>query len=392
MKQRERKARLATLAIAALVITTLTTTSSNAAVVTISLGKASSYALIAGGGIINNGQSKINGELGISPLISFIDNGLLAVKGDYHFGDPGVIAAQADVTAAYNIAVSETPTVTVPVELGGQTLLPGIYTNVSGFTINGTLNLDAQNNPNALFIIKSPVALTTGASSKINLLNGAQACNIFWQVATTSSLGAASDFKGNLLGKGAFTSAAGTSVQGRVLIGTGSITLNSTEITRPECKVVKMPTATNFGTGAGSYKSQYGNSTFNFVLKGTDAGNGTYSNVSGRAGWNVTKNWNFTGLPTAYTYSAGVGTITGTGTLLYYSNPKKAKSGRWLNATTGPVNFTIKYTRLMNSNGSFGKVDTFAIGFTGTQAPGSPTLPVLGALVKVKGSHDDSDD
>lgn len=389
MNQKKMRRGLAVIVISALAVSGLAA-SAKAAVVPISLGKASGYGVIAGGGLVNNGQSKIIGDLGISPVISYVDNGALVIKGDYHFGDPGIIAAQADLTNAYNLASSETPTVTVPVELSGQTLFSGIYTNTSGFTLNGTLNFDAQNNPNALFIMKSPVALTTGAASKINLLNGAQACNIFWQVATTSSLGTNSDFKGNLLGKGAFVSGSGTIVQGRVLIGSGSVTLNTTQITRPDCKVVKTPITNNFGVGAGSYTSQYGKSTFAFVLKGTDTGNGTYSNVDGRVGWNVNKNWNFTGTPNTYTYSAGVGTIAGTGTLRYYSKPKNAKTGRWINATTGAANFTIKYTRLINSNGSFGKVDTFAIGFTGTQAPGAPQLPVLGALVKVKGG--DSDD
>src|ERR1019366_7440105 len=267
-------------------------------------------------------------------------------------------------------------------------------TNVAGISLNGTVNLDAQNNPNAIFVLQTPLALTTGVASHINLVNGAQACNVFWQVGTTSSLGAGSDFKGNLLGKGNFTSAAGSVVQGRVLITQGSVSLNATQISRPDCKEVTPSFTNNLGAGGGAYLSQYGNASFNFSVKGTDLANATLTNVGGHVSWNVAKSWKFTGVPATYLYSNGAGTITGTGTLTYFSTQvkgkdsstqKKGKSGRWLSATTGVSNFTIKYTRAINADGTIGHVDTFAIGFTGTASAGAPQLPVLGALVQIKG-------
>ena len=384
--------RFAVVTAGALAIASLSAATSNAAVTPISLGKASNFALVVGGGLTNAGQSSIKGDLALTPVISYSDSGLLKVNGDYHFGDSDAVTAQSDATTAYNAATSETPTVVVPVELAGQTLLPGIYSNPAGFNINGVVNLDAQNNPNALFVVQTPLALTTGAASKINLLNGAQACNVFWQVGTTSSLGAGSDFKGNLLSKGAFVSAAGTVISGRVLISQGSAALNSTQIMVPECKKVATPPTNNLGTGGGSYVSQYGNTSFSFSVKGTDLGNGTFTTIGGKVIWSTNKGWKFSGTPVTYTYVAGVGTIAGTGYLSYYSSPKKGKEGRWLNAATGVVNFTLKYTKVLNSNGTFGKVNTFAIGFSGTPIAGVPTLPTLGSLVKVKGDGDGSDD
>ncbi|MFM6840931.1 MAG: ice-binding family protein, partial [Candidatus Planktophila sp.] len=231
-----------------------------------------------------------------------------------------------------------------------------------------------------------------GAASKVNLLNGAQACNIFWQVGTTSTLGAASDFKGNLLSKGAFVSSAGSTVTGRVLVTQGSASLNATQIIKPSCKVVKPAPTNNFGTGGGSYTSQYGKASYNFLIRGTESGTGIFTNITGKASWSISRAWNFSGTPTAYTYVNGVGNITGTGTLQYYANPKKDHDKRWLNAATGPVAFTIKYTRVTNGDGSLGRVSTFAIGFTGTPVAGVPSLPALGALVMVKGGDDKSDD
>lgn len=391
MNRTKRVTRFASITSAAIALAGLTSISASAAIVPVSLGKASNFSLIVGGGLVNSGQSSLAGDLALTPVISYSDSGLLTVKGDYHFGDSSAVSALADANTAYNVAVSETPAVTVLPELAGQTLLPGIYSNPTGVSINGVLNLDAQNNPNALFIVQTPLALSTGAASKVNLLNGAQACNVYWQIGTTSTLGASSDFKGNLLSKGAFVSSAGSVILGRV-VTQGSATLNSTQISKPECKVVKPAPTHNFGTGGGSYTSQYGKAAYNFTIRGTESGTGIFTNISGKVGWSVSKAWNFTGTPTAYSYLNGVGTITGTGSLQYYGNPKKEHDKRWVNAATGPVSFTIKYTRVTNGDGSFGRVSTFAIGFTGTPVTGVPSLPALGALVTVKGGDSKSDD
>lgn len=377
---------------AGIAISGVTAITSSAAVVPISLGKASDFSLVVGGGLVNTGQSTLSGDLALTPVISYSDSGLLTVKGEYHFGDSDALAAQSAANTAYNLATTETPAVTVASELAGQTLTPGIYTNAAGISVGGVLNLDAQNNPNAIFIIQSPLALVTGAASKINLANGAQACNVFWQVGTTSTLGASSDFKGILLGKGAFVSGAGSVITGRVLITQGSATINATQIVKSECKYVKPAPTNNFGTGGGSYTAPQGKAQYNFVIRGVESGTGTFTNISGKVGWSVSKAWNFAGTPTAYTYINGVGTITGTGTLQYYSNPKSDHDKRWVAASTGPVAFTIKYTRVTNGDGSFGRVSTFAIGFAGTPVTGVPSLPALGALVKVKGGDDKSDD
>jgi len=401
---------LAVVTVAALAIAGISVAGSSAAIATsISLESANNFGLVVGGGLTNAGQSTISGDLGLAPTISYTDTGLLTLKGAYHFGDTAAVTAQSSVGTAYGLAAAENPSVVIVSELAGQTLIPGIYTNVAGISVNGTVNLDAQNNPNAIFVLQTPLTLTTGAASHINLVNGAQACNVFWQIGTTSSLGAGSDFKGNLLGKGNFASAAGSVVQGRVLIMQGSVSLNATQISRPSCKEVTPSFTNNLGTGEGAYVSQYGNANFNFSVMGTVLGSATLTNVGGHVSWNVAKNWKFIGAPATYLYSNGAGTITGTGTLSYFSTQVKGKDsstqkhgkhgihgtgaednvgqgngGRWISATTGVPNFTIKYTRAINADGTIGKVDTFAIGFTGTASAGVPLLPVLGTLVQVK--------
>ena len=168
----------------------------------------------------------------------------------------------------------------------------------------------------------------------------------------------------------------------------------------------------NLGAGGGAYVSQYGNANFNFKVMGIKVETATITNTGGHVTWNGAKSWKFTGVPATYLYANGAGTITGTGTLTYFStqvkgkgastqkkgnhgngrqdNGSQSKGGRWLSATTGIANFTIKYTRVINADGTIGKVDTFAIGFTGTASAGAPQLPALGALVQVKGGGDAS--
>ena len=383
--------RLAIMTVGALTIAGLAIPTSSAAISPVTLGSSNNFGLIAGGGLTNSGQSTLTGDLALTPVISYIDAGLLTVKGAYHFGDSAALSAQSAATAAYGLAASESPSVVIPAELAGQTLLPGIYTNVAGLSVNGTVNLDAQNNSSAMFVLQTPLALTTGVVSHINLLNGAQACNVYWQVGTTSSIGAGADFKGNLLGKGNFVSATGSIIQGRVFIGQGSVVLNTTQITRPACNKDVPSITSNIGKGEGTYVSTFGNANFNFKVKGTDLGNGAFANANGRVSWNVAKGWKFNGAPTAFSYVNHVGTLSGTGSLSYFSSPKMNHDGRWLSAATGVVNFTIKFTRTMNTNGTLGNVDTFAIGFTGLPAVGAPQLPALGALVQVKGGGEGSD-
>jgi len=61
----------------------------------------------------------------------------------------------------------------------GQTLTPGVYSIPSTATLNLVLTLDAQNNPNAVFIFKIEGAFSSAANAQVQLVNGAKACNVF---------------------------------------------------------------------------------------------------------------------------------------------------------------------------------------------------------------------
>src|SRR6185503_7553038 len=91
------------------------------------------------------------------------------------------------------------------------------------------------NNPDAVFIFQIGSTLVTGASSTVALVNGAQACNVFWQVGSSATLGANSTFNGTILASVSASLSAGVNLQGRVLASTGAVTLINDTINTPAC-------------------------------------------------------------------------------------------------------------------------------------------------------------
>ena len=119
-------------------------------------------------------------------------------------------------------------------ELGGTTKTPGVYDSPAGtFGITGTLTLDAQGDPNAVFIFKAASTLITASASRVNLVNGAQASNVFWQVGSSATLGTYSVLRGNVLALASITVTTGVTVDGRTLARTAAVTLDTDTITTP---------------------------------------------------------------------------------------------------------------------------------------------------------------
>lgn len=221
------------------------------AATTVNLGTADNFAVLAGSTITNTGSSVINGDLGLSPgsVVTGFPPGTLS--GTRHVANSTAVQAQTDLTAAYNNAAGQTPVSTVPTELGGTTKAAGVYDSAAGkFGITGTLTLDAQGNPNAVFIFKTASTLITAGSSNIVLANGAQACNVFWQVGSSATLGTNSTFKGNILALTSATLTTGANVEGRVLARNGAVTLDTNTITKATCAATPTPTLTPTPTPA----------------------------------------------------------------------------------------------------------------------------------------------
>ena len=172
----------------------------------------------------NNGEYTGNG--GGNTACRMTDSGLL-------------IAAQNDLTTAYTDAANRSTTSTIAPALEGATLTDGVYHADSGtFSIAaaGTLTLDGQGNADSVFIFKMDSTLVTGSSSKVVLINGAQACNVYWQVGSAATLGTSTNLVGNILASSAITDNGGSTVNGRLLVKTaGAVTLSNTHVTKQTC-------------------------------------------------------------------------------------------------------------------------------------------------------------
>ena len=216
-----------------------------AAPATVNLNSATSYAILAGTTITNTGSSVIAGDIGLSPgtALTGFPPGTQS-SGSQHITDASAATAQTDLTAAYVDASTRTPATAIPADLGGQTLTAGIYAAPSSLGVTGTLTLNGAGDATSVFIIQAPSTLTTASASSVILENGAQACNVFWQVTSSATLGTNSTFVGTIIALSSITLTTGANVQGRVLARNGAVTLDGNQVTVPTCAAAVTTTTT----------------------------------------------------------------------------------------------------------------------------------------------------
>jgi len=207
------------------------------------LGTAANFAVLAGTpDVTNTGPTVVTGDLGIHPAAAVAGftgppNG--TVNGTIYAADPAGVALQAksDLVTAYNNAAAAGPvTVVAGGTLGGQTLVGGVY-NAGGVTLGltGTLTLDGQNDPSSVWIFQATSDLVTASTSVVAFINGAQPCNVFWQVTSSATLGSGSTFVGTIMALTSITMNDGVTVNGRALARNGNVTLINDTITRSTC-------------------------------------------------------------------------------------------------------------------------------------------------------------
>jgi type VI secretion system secreted protein VgrG len=215
-----------------------------AAATAINLGSATPYAVVAGTTITNTGSSVISGDIGLSPGTSITGFPPGTVSGTTNAADALSLAAQTSSTAGYGVAAGSTPFTTVAGGTLGGTLAPGVYQSSSALALNGSVTLNGGGNPDAVFIFQAGSTLTTASGSVVVLENGAQACNVFWQVGSSATLGTGTSFSGTILALASVTADTGASVQGRLLAQTGAVTLDDNTVTVPVCALAVTTTTT----------------------------------------------------------------------------------------------------------------------------------------------------
>lgn len=209
----------------------------------IGLGTLNAFSALGASTVTNTGASSLSGDLGLSPGSSVTGFPPGNFGGTLHISDAVADTAQDDLTTAYNDAAGRSTTRAVTADLGGQTLTSGVHTAPT-LNLTGALTLDAQGDPDAVFIFQASSTLITASASRVTLVNGASACNVFWQVGSSATLGTSSDLVGTVMALTSVTLNNDADVQGRVLARNGAVTLDNNDITTPNCAPVVEPTAT----------------------------------------------------------------------------------------------------------------------------------------------------
>ena len=202
----------------------------------VGLGTARNFAVLAGSTVTNTGPSVISGSVGLAPgsAITGFPPGIV-LAGTMQVANGVALQAKNDLVTGYNDAAGRSSTATVSGDLAGRTLTPGVYTSASSLGLSGQLTLDAQGDPNAVFIFQAGSSLIVGSGSQVNLIGGAQACNVYWQVGSSATIGTGSTFVGNIMALTSITMTTAATLQGSALARNGAVTLDTNTITMATC-------------------------------------------------------------------------------------------------------------------------------------------------------------
>jgi hypothetical protein len=217
------------------------------------LGSASTFAVLAGSTVTNTGNTVLDGNLGLSPgtsVTGFPPGTITSPFQEYPPAGTVATQAQSDLTSAYDQAAAEPPTTTGVNSIGTETLTPGVYNSASSMLLTGTLTLDGQGDPNAVFIFQAGSTLTADNGITVDLINGTQACNVFWQVGSSATLNTGVNFAGNILALTSITADTGDTVDGSLLASTGAVTLDDDDVTAPTCSTLPVPLASPLTAGS----------------------------------------------------------------------------------------------------------------------------------------------
>jgi len=217
---------------------------------TVDLGTASSFAILAGSAVTFTGpMNTVVGDVGVWPGTSITGAPAnLSLTGAIHNNDAVAQQAQSDVTTAYGAAAGAATTTvlnTTNNQLGGLTLVSGVYQFGHGDIANlvGTLTLDGQGAADALFIFQATSDFITASGSSISLINGADACNVFWQVSSSATLGSSSHFEGVILALTSITLDSGVAVNGHLFARNGLVSLINDTVISETCQPAEISAA-----------------------------------------------------------------------------------------------------------------------------------------------------
>jgi hypothetical protein len=211
------------------------TTSTNACAATVPLGTACMFGSLGASTVTNAGPTNVNGDIGVwaGTSITGFPPGTLA--GTEYEDDAVAMTAQGDLTTAYNYAAAAPGGAVLPADIGGETLVPGVYKTTSAqpsLGITGNLTLSG----NGVYIFQIVSTLTTAANdSDVILSGGATSEDVFWQVGSSATLGTTTTFAGTIMAQASVSLDTGATLNGRALARTGGVTMLSNQVNVPAC-------------------------------------------------------------------------------------------------------------------------------------------------------------
>lgn len=226
-------------------VMTVLTAGGAAAATSPTLGDAAGFAVLGGSAVTNSGPTEVHGDLGVSPgtsITGFPPGELVPPTLLPHAGDEAADDAQSDLVGAYNALSAEPCTQDLTgQDLGGLTLVPGVYCFDSSAFLTGTLTLNAVGGAASVFVFKTESTLITASGSRVEFLGGGTCNGVFWRVGSSATLGTGSLFEGTIVALASITANTGADVNGRLLARGGAVTLDDNKVTGPTCGIETEP-------------------------------------------------------------------------------------------------------------------------------------------------------
>jgi hypothetical protein len=214
------------------------------------LRTAGNFAVLAGTpNITNTGPTWISGQVGIKPgcAVTGMTYSLPpgpGTSGAAHRCDAVALQAKSDLTGAYTRAANAPCPGTnnfTNVNLGGKILVPGVYCQTTAPTLTGTLTLNGA----GVYIFQIGSTLITASNARVQLIGGAQPCEVFWQVSSSAVLHVGTAFVGNIMALTSIAMQTQATLEGRALARNGAVTLDTNRIIQPGgCGVAAPPLGT----------------------------------------------------------------------------------------------------------------------------------------------------
>ena len=207
------------------------------------LGAAATFGVLGASTVTNIGPSVINGDLGLYAGTSITGFPEGIVNGTTHDADDDAMWAQADALTAYNVLAGMAPNGSLTgQDLGGLTLLPGVYEFDSSAGLTGALTLNFQGLSNQNFVFQIGSTLTTASASSVLITNPGNDDRVYWQVGSSATLGTTTSFYGTIIADASITLDTGATITcGSALALNAAVTLDTNTVWVDTCAVPDTP-------------------------------------------------------------------------------------------------------------------------------------------------------